>query len=359
MPIPKLQFEDPTAGLPPQPVPVRLACIVANWSPALFAEVVLGKMNEHRPFITVHEFDPKADWTGEVQSENYEQYRQHRGRPLCEQLAELPANHFVWSDDLVSAFSDLIDLTIGRESAAGLGIRWQPALGDCADVVAKSIDLSSVTQAEDSPSSIRVGAKACVVNYDRTPGHFKEGKGLKYILVLLRHPEVEFGVMDLEGIVYPPHPDALASTEHAFADAKTNADDTTPGDHLDTYPTMDKTAVEQIKAKIEQLKDQITEARELGDEEKQEKLEQEIDELLETFRASMDKDGKPRELGGTIEQKRKSISLAIDRAIKDIKGAHLAFGVHLANSIRTGSVCSYTPIPPTRWHITVTSPSQA
>src|SRR6266852_4015849 len=134
MPIPSYKFEDAKAGLPRQPVPVRLACLAANWTPRLFAVLVTGDSELGSPLIRVWEYDEKTRNVGEVHSESYNGIIPDGDLTRCDELAALPPNHFVWSDELVIAFSDLIDLTIGRESAHedGLGIRWQPALLDCA-----------------------------------------------------------------------------------------------------------------------------------------------------------------------------------------------------------------------------------
>ena len=43
MPIPEFKFTDSPSGLPPNPVPVRLACLVSEWSPYLLASI-LGQL---------------------------------------------------------------------------------------------------------------------------------------------------------------------------------------------------------------------------------------------------------------------------------------------------------------------------
>ena len=145
MPIPKFNFEDADAGLPQHPVPVRLACLAADWSPALFAVVVSGDANLGPPLLAVWEYEENNGHFGQVHARAYVDLIPPDAT-LPEAIAALPENHFVWSDDLRTAFSDLIDLTIGRDAAHAdnLAIIWDPAHKGCDLLVAQCPDFSKL-----------------------------------------------------------------------------------------------------------------------------------------------------------------------------------------------------------------------
>ena len=73
MPIPKFEFEDADAGLPRQPVPVRFACMAADWSPSMFARFVEGSNDGVGQIVTVYAFDPKRKTIGEIHPIEYSQ----------------------------------------------------------------------------------------------------------------------------------------------------------------------------------------------------------------------------------------------------------------------------------------------
>ena len=346
MPIPKFEFEDADAGLPRQPVPVRFACMAADWTPALLAEVVLGEMNEGYSLLAVHEYDPATNWEGIVQPHTYEPYRQYRNQSLRDQLAKLPPNHFVWSDELVWAFSDFIDRTIGRESAAGLGIRWQPALGDCADIVAESIDLSGISETPAPQYSIHVQNSICDVHFQGKASRFKDSTGFKYIRILLARPDKEVAVQ------------ALASTSSSLPDSgfllaesvRQNLGKTgiTIGNLGSATDAIDDTALTQSRARMLEIM-RLVEAGEVDSETEKNELHEEREKIAEWLRANVNNKGKPRREIPEHEAARKAVFNAISRTISELKIAHPPLGQHLAKCIRTGSFCSYSPPAATQW----------
>ena len=360
MPIPKFEFEDADAGLPRQPVPVRFACMAADWTPALLAEVVLGEMNEGYSLLAVHEYDPATNWEGMVQPHTYEPYRQYRGQPLPDQLKKLPVNQFVWSNEFAWVFSYLNELTIGRESAASMAIRWKPALGNCADIVSESTDLSALTRSAFSDCSLRISGKACIAYYAGVQGQFKESKGLRYLVILLRRPKEDFSVNDLELEVNPPHPDALGKEVSHILDAPEEGDVNagfTVGNATDAGGAIDAKTKKDVRKAIKELDDKIEIAADSGNHVLRAQSEAVREELLDYLGKSLNIHNQPRPVDSPQEQKRKNVLAAITRAIDDIKGTHRALGDHLAASIRTGNFCSYVPAPLITWQITIVKSS--
>jgi len=360
MPIPKFVFTDAPAGLPRAPVPVRYACMAANWSPALLAEVVCGAMNESRPLLTVFEYDPTFKRSGEVSPEAYEGYRNYRGQPQRDQLARLPINHYVWSDALISANSDLVDLTVGRDQADGQWIRWEVALGDCADIVAESIDLSELNLLEKADPRLRISAKACLSSYERTQGQFKDSKGVRYIVELLRRPAPAkaLTVSELDMLVNPSLATS-ATAEATIADMAGEADFEDAGIRIGNLSggteLMDQKGIDDVTARLKLLKQRIDEAKARGNQTQLQALQTQHDELAPYLGSVANKSGAPRKVDSSHDQARKKITNGIARAIKAIKVGHPELGGHLEESISTGSYFSYRPKTPVRWEITVTA----
>ena len=132
MPVPSLSIEFPDEGLPRQPVPLRFALLVTGlpFSEFLF---LLAKRQEGRyEYLTGYEYvagaEPRA-----VRREFYEAIAEQvadQATELVELLALLPANHFVWSDELAAAFSQFIldHPGVDMAQAQGMGLCWNPAL---------------------------------------------------------------------------------------------------------------------------------------------------------------------------------------------------------------------------------------
>ena len=206
MPIPKFEFEDADAGLPRQPVPVRFACMAADWSPALFADLVTGDEQLGPPLLTVWQYDEQNERVGRIPPQAYGDLIPRDAR-LAEALSGIPANHFVWSDELSIAFSQLIDLTIGREVAneAQLEIRWDTAIDkDCARKVAEGPDFSKIFAPSRKDCYLKKVGGAWITSYDGIETPIKHSIGLVYLQYLLAHPYRDVPVNDLNTCAYPP-----------------------------------------------------------------------------------------------------------------------------------------------------------
>jgi hypothetical protein len=73
--------------------------------------------------------------------------------------------------------------------------------------------------------------------------------------------------------------------------------------------------------------------------------------LLEEMRKATGLGGRARKMGDAAERARSAVTWRIRNAIKKIEPAHSALARHLANSIKTGVFCSYTPEKETNWFV--------
>ena len=238
MPIPKFEFEDADAGLPRQPVPVRFACMAADWSPSMFARFVEGSNDGVGQIVTVYAFDPKRKTIGEIHPIEYSQYTSLPDEPLANAVSELPSNHFVWSDEFVSSFSDYVDLCLDRETARlnGLHIRWVPDLKDCAEVVEGAVDLSSLCEPKSLENRMHLEDDTWTITFGGVTKHIRNQTGFRYIRHLLSKPDTWISVRDLRRVVEPDLPatermpiGAVSSEEGYAAEFGKGNEESSPG----------------------------------------------------------------------------------------------------------------------------------
>lgn len=356
MPIPSFNFDEPGAGLPRQPVPVRFACLAADWSPALFAEMVRGLGGEFPPLLTVYAFDVATGHVGEVRKDAYDKIRDLKA-PLPDALAAIPSHHFVWSDDLEFAYSEFIDLTMDRKTAAeeGMGIRWNPDLADCGAVVAEAADLSSLLKPGEKRCFAANNVRTFV--FDSKSAQLKDSTGLRYISHLLFHPAQKVSVSDLDRVVRPPvggHDIAAAEIADALAGSDEDPDSPHRLEIKDPHrstgqATHDDEAIASIKSELAKLQELYGDLTDRGSHDKARLVAEEMDAIRTNLLASRNRYGKSRRLASEADKLRKSVGNAIARALDSLADAHPSLAEYLRASISTGTDCEYRPSESTRW----------
>ena len=343
MPLPKFAFEDENAGLPRQPVPVRYACLAADWSPALFVSVVLGRMNDDHPLIKVYEFDPHIQNVGEIPSAWYESLERNlvatRGQSTCQQLTLLPVNHFVWSDDLIWAFSDFIDLTIGRESASGLHVRWTPALGECSAAILECTDVAHLGPAQPLKNSFAKIGEVRSITFNGSQKHMKNSMGLNYIELLLKKPNKAISVEEMDVLLNPRPMGTISTSEAAeeFADGFQSAESDA------VMQATDPQAIRETNQALKTLEGRIKEAQDRNNLKQVAELQENYARLKRFRSADVNIHNRPRKDKTPHELLRKSVGAAIRRAIKGVEPLDPLLAKHLDDHIDTGSDCTYRP----------------
>ena len=352
MPIPEFKFEDEKKGVPRHPVPVRFACIAANWAPKMFAALVAGEEKLGGPLLDVYEFNGASRLFGEVHPETYSKLFSAQQKMVISDLEVLPVNHFVWSDELALAYSQLIDSTIGRDDASseGMAIRWQPAFGENASVLEQCADLVTIVEYKSSYCFIRSVNDIWSISYNGKMISISDQKGIHYIKILLLKPREKFTIQNLHLLVNPP---PVGADVNLFEFMPSEDESVSTGFSIgglgNAGKAFDEKSKKQLKSHLSALDEQIEDAQKKGDEEKHSKLEGDRDKIISYLSSGQGKGGRTRILGSTDEKIRKSISNSINRAVKHISLYHPELGQHLKHSIRTGSTCSYIPDPDTVW----------
>jgi hypothetical protein len=170
------------------------------------------------------------------------------------------------------------------------------------------------------------------VVYGGTTCRFKDLKGLRYLAVLLAAPGRDVHALEL-----------VAATGGLPAGASTAAPE----------PLLDARAKEAYRRRLQELGDDLEQARAWHDLERVARIEQEVDALTRELARAAGLGGRDRRLPSPAERARVSVTKAIRTAIAAIERHHPALAAHLASSVRTGRLCRYAPPgeSPPRWSL--------
>ena len=112
---------------------------------------------------------------------------------------------------------------------------------------------------------------------------------------------------------------------------------------------IDEKARKIYQEKILELQNEMHTAEQHSDYSQIERLQEEYDQLIDHLSKSLGLKGKSRESGGTVEKARSAITWRIRNAIARIEQYHPPLGAHLANAVKTGTLCSYQPEREVDW----------
>jgi tetratricopeptide (TPR) repeat protein len=170
------------------------------------------------------------------------------------------------------------------------------------------------------------------VAYEGRTFRLRDVKGLRYIATLLASPGREIHVLELVSAATGASPEPRAR----LADRELVA--SRPSD---SGPLLDEQAKDAYRLRLEQLAEELQEARDWGDPERVARLEEEIDALTQELAQAVGLGGRDRTFSSPAERARISVTKAIRTAIKLIDNQSPELAAHLDASIQTGRFCSY------------------
>ena len=176
--------------------------------------------------------------------------------------------------------------------------------------------------------------------------------GMRLLRTLLRSPGHDFPALDLESAAKGVDPASVdGSWPRGTAGANGEGEGaTTPGDLPATTPET----VVNLRARLDVLKRDEAEAKDVGDQRGADAARSEREEIEDHLGQVLGLDGRIRSVPGSVEKARTKLSKAIDRALKDIeKAGHAGLKRHLKQTVATGYSFSYAPAEPREW---VTAP---
>jgi eukaryotic-like serine/threonine-protein kinase len=182
------------------------------------------------------------------------------------------------------------------------------------------------------------------IGYAGETFRLRDVKGLRYIACLLAAPGRDVHALELVSAAEGHGPDRRARLAAAELTASF------PGD---AGPTLDEAAKEAYRRRLEDLGEDLQQARDWGDEERAARAAEEIDFLTRELAQAVGLGGRNREATSPAERARISVTKAIKKAITLIGRESPTLASHLEASIHTGRFCRYAPPgeAPPRWSL--------
>ncbi|MGA9724089.1 MAG: AAA family ATPase [Candidatus Binatus sp.] len=193
----------------------------------------------------------------------------------------------------------------------------------------------------------------------------KHTKGLGYLAHLLRHPAVEFHVLDLAGgIGGQCGDDETRQSAHGLPRGEEDLEKA--GIHIgslgDAGEMLDEQAKVAYRHRLSELREELEEARETGNVGRAEQAQQEIEALASELSRAVGLGGRDRRASSASERARQSILKTIKSVVERIAQVDARLGDIFSRCIKTGNFCSYQPDPafPIVWQFdaTTTEPTE-
>lgn len=112
---------------------------------------------------------------------------------------------------------------------------------------------------------------------------------------------------------------------------------------------IDDQAKSAYKKHINDLEQDIEEAKVNNDIGRKEALQKELDQIIDHLSKNLGLGKRSRKMKSPADRARAAVTLRIRSAIKRLTEHHPALGKHLTNSVRTGVFCGYFPEKPREW----------
>jgi tetratricopeptide (TPR) repeat protein len=188
------------------------------------------------------------------------------------------------------------------------------------------------------------------IAYDGESFLLKHSKGLAYLEQLLRFPRIEFHALDLAGGIAGAAGDSDDISLRARSSLPLGDDAlASAGIHVgglgDAGEMLDEQAKAQYRRRLDELREELDEAKRLGKVEPADRAETEISALTEELSRAVGLGGRNRHAASASERARQSVTHAIKSAIERIGENHQRLGALLSRWVKTGNSCQYYPDP--------------
>jgi tetratricopeptide (TPR) repeat protein len=233
-------------------------------------------------------------------------------------------------------------ISFGRAAEPGEPLRWllhvNPFRRDeDGERLARGLALAGL---EADPDEGRAEAIVRPMTPDLAPATFRRDGSLWTLAfagfaVQLTHQK---GFLDLAQLLARPGTE-LHCLELADRPAETGGD----------VPVLDERARRELRARVREIQQEIDEADAAHDVGRAERAREELDHIVEHLSGALGLGGRARPLGSAAERARSAVTWRIRSSIKKIASAHSRLGLHLENSVRTGTFCTYEPETTSNW----------
>jgi AAA ATPase domain len=200
------------------------------------------------------------------------------------------------------------------------------------------------------------------IGYGKKSFRLKNTKGLGYLAHLLCHPAVEFHVLDLAGgVAGQREDDETNQLMHGLPRGEQDLEKA--GIHIgnlgDAGEMLDEQAKVAYRRRLSELREELEGAKEVGNVERAEKAEQEIDALTSELSRAVGLGGRNRRAASASERARQSVTKTIKAVVERIMQSDTGLGDIFSRCIKTGNFCSYQPDPalPIAWEFDAIEPT--
>jgi hypothetical protein len=267
-----------------------------------------------------------------VVNERWEDIELHGQRALA--IAERVGSP-VWSARVRADFAAALDLRRRPEDQERAEKLWREALREAerlgmpglsarcrARLSARDAGQTAVSERPlpNEGVSLRREGELWVVRGFGEQVHVRDSRGLLWLARLMEEPGRELHVLDLAG-----------ATGRAVGS--------------DAGPALDEQARTAYRARIRALRSEREEAEMANDLARVERAGREIEALTAEIERAFGLGGRERRVGAASERARSNVQRRISHALAQIQAASPRLGEHFGASVKTGTFCSYTPLP--------------
>jgi tetratricopeptide (TPR) repeat protein len=149
------------------------------------------------------------------------------------------------------------------------------------------------------------------------PIHLRHSKGVQYLQYLVEQPGRQVHVLELVGL------------EQQASDAG---------------PLLDARAKAEYRRRLDDLREELSEAERFADHARQRRIEQEIDALAEQLAGAVGLGGRDRRAASNVERTRINVQRRLKDVVDRVTAANPTLGRYLAAAVKTGTYCAYEPL---------------
>ncbi len=189
-------------------------------------------------------------------------------------------------------------------------------------------------------ASMRKEGEFWTVTFAGRTCRMRDSKGLEYVAFLLRHPGRPIHVSE---VVH------LGSGGPSGSSGKRRVDESTAVRRGlgDAGAALDQQAKAAYKRRYEELHSELDEARHFNDLGGIERIEREMEFLMQEINSATGLGGRDRRTGSDVERARVNVTRSISRAVQKLDKVHPELARHLDQTLRTGTFCTYVAEPAT------------
>jgi hypothetical protein len=210
-------------------------------------------------------------------------------------------------------------------------------------------DLTSA--AGNQPNIFQFNGKIWTLRFDGKLVTERDKVGMHYIHTQLQKPFIGVKSSELVAAINCHQFNCVKPEQVLVQDYDENSPKNSklsPADSIPVDAKVDMTALQQIRKQVKVLKGELESYLANGEELAAKEAEDEIKKINKYLKESCIK-VRSGIFTSAGDKNRKSVSVAIARAIRSIEKVHPALAKHLKNSIKTGFSCCYTPEKETEW----------